>query len=129
VASPVVDTDKGWQSLMDLAGADYTIEVGSSKTYATYVENGTPKMPARSFLRWTFDSKDYVGEWVAKVDDVLAHIGKKNAASVIRDHAKRLAKKIADDVRVTILCRGMIKSGDLLRSISYEVTDNNGAMA
>lgn len=146
----VKDTDKGWDAfkaeMAQLAGS--TIRVGvlgndaKSKTpgddatlaeIATFNEFGTSTIPARSFMRSTFDENGYYAPFTTKVlKSVVA--GRTSAANALQivglkiqsDVQKKIvALKSPPNAPATIAKKGssnpLIDTGRLRQSITYEV--------
>lgn len=125
-SAAVRDTDKGWSSLMALAGAKVTVEVGSSAPYAHYVHDGKPGFRPKPFLKDTFEETDYTGQFVDKLVSLYVKIGRRHSRAILYDHAERLGKRIAKDVKKKIKAMGLYletkrSTGALYRSISSEM--------
>lgn len=107
----VVDNDKGWRELREIAGRQSSIKVGSlaknssGKPYAGYVEEGTPKMAGRHFMaRWLEEHGNYEADIQQAIEAVIS------GTDSWEEMLNVLADTMNDDLRKTIDQMGLVRS-------------------
>lgn len=141
----VKDTDMGLDALIRQAGSadDVTVDVGifdgENATKGAYNEFGTSTIPARPFLRSSFD--DHQGEYEAALrkdgERILA--GQTTAKASLNKlgikavgHVKRriTSLKTPPNAPSTIAAKGssnpLIDTGGLRNAVTYQLTDGGG---
>jgi hypothetical protein len=127
----VQDFDKGWKSLMAIAEAPKAeTYIWSRVPYAVYLEYGFThwisgkQIGPFPFIRFTLDAHNDYQRQLSKIARQMidgAIRGKGGRFTTARSAMAALGKEIVTDIRETIQGMGLIKTGNLWRSIQATV--------
>lgn len=121
----VQDLDNGWMRLEEIMRlGHYEIVLKAPPFYAPFLEFGTRKMAARPFMSWTWDERDYFTPEVRKLASTIMGAKIMQASSGVQALITELVgigETAVKATRKVITGMGLIDTGRLLRSISYEI--------